>query len=166
MDRIGPGAVPPLPGGEIQVNCRFVERPKSHLGEGDAGRLVIPEDDHTTQNLVHTSGEQLQTVAGTRLIPGLAEEATVDGNVGIDTDDEASLHGTRTRLAPCVFEHDLGGIALAELVDVGDDRLEINPELLEDLAPARRGRREDQSPNQIPISRSADSSESEPWTRL
>ena len=115
--------------------------------------------------------ERLQPLARSGLVLGLAEEPPVDRDVGVDPDDDGPLPRsgelrTRPRLAPSVLEHDLGRLALSELVDVGDDRFELNPELLEDLPASRRRRGEYYSPNQIPISRSADSSESEPWTRL
>ena len=55
-------------------------------------------------------------------------------------------------------------------VRFGHDHLEADPQLFEDLPPLRRAGCEDDvqdsSGNQIPISRSADSSESEPWTML
>jgi hypothetical protein len=62
------------------------------------------------------------------------------------------------------------GVPAGQLVDTGDDDIELDPQLLEDLPALRRARCEDDvqdsSGNQIPISRSAESSESEPWTML
>ncbi len=74
-----------------------------------------------------------------------------------------------SRLATRVLDHDPLGVSLDDLLDVRDHDLERDAERAEDLSAARRGRREDQpvsSGNQSAISRSADSSESEPCTRL
>ncbi len=110
------------------------------------------------------------------LVVGLAEQPAVERDVRVDAEHDRplprpGLAQPGSGLAPGVLEHDRLRLALAELLDLGDYRLEHDPEALEDLPPAWRRRGEDQaltsySPNQIPISRSADSSESEPWTRL
>jgi hypothetical protein len=61
-------------------------------------------------------------------------------------------------------------IATPQLIDPGDDDVELDSQLLEDLPPLRGPGCErylqGSSGNQIAISRSADSSESEPWTML
>ena len=74
------------------------------------------------------------------------------------------------RLAASVLDHDLLRHPVRELLDIGDHDLERDPER------ARISRRRGEADarisvevevrNQSAISRSADSSESEPWTRL
>ena len=73
-------------------------------------------------------------------------------------------------LATGVLDDLVIGVSPAQLLDPRDDDLEGDAELLEDLAALGRARCErdiqGSSGNQIPISRSADSSESDPWTML
>jgi hypothetical protein len=72
-------------------------------------------------------------------------------------------------LPPCVLNDLDRRIAPPQLVNAGNDDLEPNPQLFENLPPLERARCEDDvqsSGNQMPISRSADSSESDPWTML
>ena len=109
------------------------------------------------------------------LVRGLAEQAAVEGDVGVDAEHDRALARAGelepgARLAPGVLEHDLARVALAELVDRGDDPRTRPRGARGSRAGAgdaeARIRRALRQPNQIPISRSADSSESEPWTRL
>src|SRR5215211_3570974 len=84
---------------------------------------------------------------------------------------------SRDSLPPSVLHHELiRSRSSAQLLRVGSHRLVLHPKRREHLPP-RRGGRKDQlrrhggpgqgrSGNQISISRAADSSESEPWTRL
>ena len=61
------------------------------------------------------------------------------------------------------------GVSPRQLLDPGHDYVEVDAQLSEDLlALQRSGCQNDvqSSGNQMPISRSADSSESEPWTML
>jgi hypothetical protein len=44
-------------------------------------------------------------------------------------------------LAPSVLDDELLGIPLAQLLDPGDDYLELDPELAQDLPPLGRPRR-------------------------
>jgi hypothetical protein len=61
------------------------------------------------------------------------------------------------------------GIAPVQLLDSRDNDIELDPQLREDLPPLGGAGCEgdlQSSGNQMPISRSADSSESDPWTML
>ena len=98
----------------------------------------------------------------------LAQHLVVKDNVGVTGDDEVSID--RSRLRERVQANKLFRIPTGQLLDARNDNLELKPQLLQDLPPLRRPgcKRDpqDSSGNQIPISRSADSSESEPWTML
>src|SRR5215208_2058205 len=121
---------------------------------------------------MRAAGERLQPLAGLPLVASLTQQPTVQDHLGVDPQYQIAL--TRRRLhpgdclPPCVLDHRRLGLATGQLLDLRHHCLERDPERRQDLAPARRGGGEDQaSPgNQSWISRSADSSESEPWTRL
>jgi hypothetical protein len=72
-------------------------------------------------------------------------------------------------LPPCILNDLDLRIAPRQLVNAGNDNLELDAQLFENLPSLGRTGCEDDvqsSGNQMPISRSADSSESEPWTML
>jgi len=73
-------------------------------------------------------------------------------------------------LPPCILDDLELGIATRQLLDPGHHDLEIDAKLAKNLTPLGRPRCEgdlqDSSGNQIEISRSAYSSESDPWTML
>src|SRR3977135_554590 len=99
----------------------------------------------------------------------LAQRPAIKDNVCI-----AGNHHTVSRncsgLQPGVLEYLKVRIAARQLIHARDDDLELNAQLAKDLAPLVRPGSEDyvhaSSGNQISISRSADSSESDPWTML
>src|ERR671914_331041 len=75
--------------------------------------------------------------------------------------------GAGARLSHGVLPHEPARIAPRELLHVRRLRPEGDPELLEDRPSLGRARRKYQSAGKnSPISRAADSAESEPWTRL
>ena len=113
--------------------------------------------------------KQLQVFASLGLICGLTQRPTVDYDIGVTCDHQpVPLHGRG--LHPSVLEHLDLWIAAGQLLDARDHHLELDSQLPKDLAPLGRPRCEydsqESSGNQISISRSADSSESEPWTML
>ena len=112
-----------------------------------------------------TAGEQIEIAASVLGVGGFAERPAVDDDVGVAGDDD-SLRVDRAGLAAGVLDDLLVGVAAGQLIDPGNDDLKGDAELLEDLPPLRRAGcqrdRQESSGNQIPISRSADSSESDP----
>jgi hypothetical protein len=108
-------------------------------------------------------GELIEHVPGLHGVGRLAEDDAVDVDLGVAGQDGPALD--RTRLAEGVLEDDLARVALRQLLDVRRADVELDPELLEDRAPLRRGAREGQaSGKNSAASRAADSFESEPWT--
>jgi hypothetical protein len=102
-------------------------------------------------------------VASLGPVGGLAEHHAVDVHLRVAGEHGAALD--RARLAQSVLEDDFTRVALGQLLDVRRPDLELDPELLENRAPLRRGAREDQSSGKNSFaSRAADSFESEPWT--
>jgi hypothetical protein len=79
-------------------------------------------------------------VPGLGGIGRLAEDDAVHVHLGVAGQDGAPLD--RPRLAEGVLEDDLARVALRQLLDVRGLDLELDPELLEDRAPLRRGARE------------------------
>jgi len=98
-------------------------------------------------------------------VGGLAEQLAVQQDLGVDAENDPPGPVDRARLAGCACER----VADGALVERRGDDLERNPELRQDRPALRRRRREDErrgyaspSGNQSPISRAADSGESEP----
>jgi hypothetical protein len=91
---------------------------------------------------VGATGHGLEALAGAVAVVGLAEEAAVEGDVGVDGEDDAPSPDPlrrRPRLPAGVLDDEVGGrSAVAELLDLGDDDLELDPERRQQLAPARR----------------------------
>ena len=115
------------------------------------------------ENLVGAAGELREHPHGLGFVPGLAEDDAVDVDLGVAGEDEVALDGAR--LAERVLEDDLARVAVGQLLDIRGLDGELDPQLLEDRAPLRRGAREDQNSGKNSFaSRSADSFESEPWT--
>jgi hypothetical protein len=120
---------------------------------------------------VHAPGDQIEVTAGGVGVRRLAEGAPFDRDVGVAGYDEAPGSRDGGGLAAGVLDDLVVGVPPAQLLDPGDDDIESDSELLEDLAALGRAGceryvQEDSSGTQIPISRSADSSESDPWTML
>ena len=81
--------------------------------------------------------------------------------------------GDRAELQERVLDDQLARLAVGELLDVRLLDPEVHAQLLEDRPPARRAGGEDEPAGELraqgrtgPISRAADSGESEPCTRL
>jgi hypothetical protein len=71
----------------------------------------------------------------------LAEDDAVDVDLGVAGEHELTVN--RARLAERVLEHDRARIAIRQLLDIGRPDVELDPELLEDRLPLRRGGGED-----------------------
>jgi hypothetical protein len=65
----------------------------------------------------------------------------VEDHLGVAAEHDLALDGAR--LAARVLDDDVTRVAVRQLVDLGRRRRELDPELVEDRAPLRRGRRED-----------------------
>ena len=98
------------------------------------------------------------------LIRRLTKHDVIQNHVGVAGNDEVALH--RPRLRERVQANQLFSVSASQLLNARNNDVELQPKLLQDLPPLRRPRckrdPQDSSGNQIPISRSADSSESDP----
>jgi len=89
---------------------------------------------------VRPARQPVEHVPGLGSVGRLAEHDAVHVHLGV-----AGQHGPaldRPRLAQGIQEHDLARIAVRELLDVRRPDRELDPELLENGLPLRRGRRE------------------------
>src|SRR3954454_4173094 len=104
------------------------------------------------------------------LAGGLAQEMSIEGDVSVDSEDGSPLPrlvGDGLCLQAGVFQDErFRRRPASQFLDLRRGNLELNASRGEQLPPPRRRGGQDQAPNQVSISRSADSSESEPWTRL
>ena len=74
----------------------------------------------------------------------LAQHLAVEDDIGVAGDHQRAGRALdRARLATRVLDHQEFGVPAVELLDPGDDDLELDPQLGEDLAPLRRARGED-----------------------
>ena len=92
--------------------------------------------------------QRLEPCPGAVLVLGLAEQAPVEGDVGVDAERQPRSPGggaAGVRLAARVLDHDHVRVARAQLGYVGDDDLELDSEPLQDLAAALGRRGEDQA---------------------
>ena len=75
-----------------------------------------------------------------RFAVGLPEDATAEHDLGVDPEDDHRLpsgDGARPRLPFGVLKHDLGGIPLGDLLDLGDDDVERHPDRTQELPTPR-----------------------------
>jgi hypothetical protein len=79
----------------------------------------------------------MQIAASILGVGGFAERPSVDDDVGIAGDDD-SIAVHRAGLAAGVLDDLLVGVTAAQLLDPGNDDLELDAELLEDLPSLRR----------------------------
>jgi hypothetical protein len=89
---------------------------------------------------VRPAGQLREHAHGLGGVRGLAEDDSVDVDLGVARQDEVARDGAR--LAAGVLEDDLARIAFGQLLDVGGLNREFDPELLENRAPLRRSARE------------------------
>ena len=105
------------------------------------------DDRDPAEHLVGATAKRRQAVAGLGLVGRLAEQPAVERDVGVDAEHDRPLPRPLrpgARLAKRVLDHDLRRVALPELLDVGDEHLELDPERGQDLAATGRGGGEDQ----------------------
>jgi hypothetical protein len=102
---------------------------------------------------------------GLRRVARLAEDPVVERDDRVDAEDDRPGARDRPRLAQRVELGDRARLAGGVLLDVRRLDRELDAELLEDRPPLRRAAREDyRLGKNRATSRSADSSESDPWT--
>lgn len=171
LDGVGTRPLAPFAARDEPVEERRVDGPEADAGAGDLGVLLeAVEQREAADDLVRAAGEGRQRRAGRALVGRLAEDAPVERDDGVAADNARGAVCDRAGLGECVGERDLVCGAVLELVDRGRADLELDAEALELRASLRRGRREDQgrrdrypsSPKKSPLSRAADSGESEP----
>ena len=150
-----------------------------------APRRRRPSSDEPAEHLVRAARQRSQARAGVAVVAGLAEQRgrRRRRRCRRRARSRPAGAGDRPRLAARVLDHDHRRVALGQLLDARRRRPRTRARAPQDLPPPRRRRGEDEphgsraaadgrvrlrpsSGNQIAISRSADSSESEPWTRL
>ncbi len=123
---------------------------------------------------MRSSREQLQIPTCLERVRWLSKSLAADNHVSVTSDYSGGWRGDllayRFGLPTCILQHLGLRIATRQLLDAGNYDLELQSKLAKDLSPLGRAGGEDEaqasSGNQISISRSADSSESEPWTML
>ena len=131
--------------------------------------LSRPKQRQAADHKVLSPRQPIQVSASIRLALRLSQHLAVDDHLCVSRDHQsvAALWRNRLSFASRVAHHELAGLPRGLFLYLRDAHLEVQPEGREQGAPLGRPRGENQSSgNQIPISRSADSGESEPWTRL
>src|SRR6266511_6284428 len=113
LDRVAPSTAAPLLGLEVPAREGVVDRAEGD-GGGDGG-LADPFQVDAGDDLVGAAGESLEHVRGLCFAQWLAVEAPVEGDHGVDAEDQLALD--RLRLAAGVLEGDLGGVSFASLLD-------------------------------------------------
>jgi hypothetical protein len=90
---------------------------------------------------VSTTGHPVEVFPRLGGIGGLPEGLPVEDDIGVAGNDNAIRGRNRLGLHASVLDHLDVGIAAGQLLDVGHDYLELDPELLQDLPPLGRARR-------------------------
>ena len=145
LDRVRARPSPPLTGGQIEVDGARVEvaEPDPVRATADRSADTAPGSSTTTPlstscSRPERSCKRSRAACSSSGFPSSLPPRTT--SVSTPSDDLLRSGGaTRDRLAPSVLEHHPLRVAVAELADLGDDELELDPEPLEDLAPAGRG---------------------------
>ena len=178
LDGVPAGPALPLARVDVAVDLGRGESTEGDIGRGEA--FADREQDDARDDLVRAALQATERPGRVRRVPRLAEQLTVERDERVDTEDEAArgqARSDRDRLAPRVLEGDSPGHAGPELLDGRRPHLVGDAQLREDRGALRRGRGENEglaaaadaaqsSGNQMPVSRAADSGESEPWTML
>ena len=171
---------PPLPKPHVTLLLLLGEAPEDDGGLFQAGHLLpIPQDHEPAEHLVSPPRHPLQILPSLNLAFRLPQGLLVQDDIRIAGNHKrprASLHGPG--LHPRVLHHLHLRIPTRQLLHPGHHHLELDPQLPKNLFSLRRAGREDHpqlpsgaisgaraqdsSGNQIPISRAADSSESDP----
>ena len=142
-----------------------------------------PTQGDAAEHLVGASRERPQPGGRVAVVAGLAEQAAVADDVGVDAEDERARSRDRTRLADRVLDDDhrpdrprsargrpQGTTSKSSPSRPSSSRRRGDAEArIRSTGPSPRpvpAPAQPSSGNQMPISRAADSSESEPWTRL
>jgi hypothetical protein len=90
---------------------------------------------------VRAPGQALQHRARLGLVGRLSEDLAVDVDLRVAGQDALALDGAR--LEQGVLEDDLARVTVCQLFDIRRADVELDPELLEDRLPLRRGASED-----------------------
>ena len=116
------------------------------------------------------SRHSLQVIARLSFISGLTQRPAIQNHIRVAGDHQIAASFNSFAPSSGVLDHLDLRIPARQLVNAGNDDLELHAQLAKNLASLRRSGCEDDvqdsSGNQMAISRSADSSESEPWTML
>src|SRR5512143_2867099 len=177
LHRVSAGAPAPLAAREIDVDQLGFELREGHPSGLDPGADREPpldpvrsEQRQGAKDLVRAAGERLQAPARLAFERRLAKGTTVHDDLGVAGDHQrppSASRRDRPALRQGVGEHDLTRLPLADLLDLRCDRSEPDSQRFQQRFALRGPGGEDYSSgNQIRISRSADSGESEPCTRL
>ena len=106
--------------------------------------LVGGDEREAAQHHMGPAGEGPDPRPGLSGVLGLAEQAAVEDDIGIDPEGHGVGPGRGAGLAQRVLDDEHRGLALGQLLDAGHHDLELEAEQAEQLSPARRGRGEDQ----------------------
>jgi hypothetical protein len=82
----------------------------------------------------------IEVIARLSSISRLPESLPIQNHVGIAADHQRTTTRNRSNLEPSVLDHLVVGIPPTQLVDAGNDDLELDAQLGEDLPPLRRAR--------------------------
>src|SRR5437588_31461 len=147
LDRVAARAVPPLAGRDVPINQALVERPELDQGADSSGVAVFgPEQAKPADHRVRAPRQSGQGFPRPFGVAWLAVDPAVDAHDRVDAEHRsvAVNPGDGQRLAPGVLRGGLLGFAFQQLFGLRDEDREAHAQLLEDRAPLRRARREDQ----------------------